>query len=62
VFAYKNYSSYLLSVPYYIRYRKDGKLIEEKVGRQYQDGQSCGHSGGTDGGQAAEQSRGPQSC
>ena len=22
---------------YYIRYRKDGKLIEEKVGRQYQD-------------------------
>ncbi|MCI5122402.1 MAG: hypothetical protein D3908_14675 [Candidatus Electrothrix sp. AUS4] len=26
---------------YYIRYRKDGKLVEEKAGRQYQDDMTC---------------------
>ena len=31
---------------YYIRYRRDGKLVEEKVGRQYQDGMTPGRAAG----------------
>jgi integrase len=31
---------------YYIRYRRDGKLVEEKAGRQYQDGMTPGKAAG----------------